>query len=368
LCPGPWNQRDGGGEPDVLKKRPVNPDFLPVVESKIVMESKFYKIFDEYEELSIRYDEKHEAVWCYFNPAPRPCFSLRMLQEMRQVQQRIIDYFESRQSESEPLISYLVIHSQIPGIYNMGGDLALFGELIRQRNRESLIEYAKQCIEICYLNSVSLHLPITTISLVEGAALGGGFESALSSNILIATENAEMGFPEVRFNLFPGMGAYSFLARKCGVAIAERLISSGDVYSARELYDQGIVTHVAEKDMGLESVEQYIRQHKSSNNCHRALQQIRLRYHPIDYRELEDITVIWADAALRMQERDLRLIDRLAQAQLKKMSSQSGRALLRTRQDRRFSRNDVTFPITTWSGEEIEVDRRQNPDRRGLQE
>lgn len=50
--------------------------------------------------------------------------------------------------------------------------------------------------------------------MVQGDAFGGGLEFALSSNILVAEQGTRLGFPEILFNLFPGMGAYTFLYRK----------------------------------------------------------------------------------------------------------------------------------------------------------
>jgi DSF synthase len=326
----------------------------------------FYRIFCDYKEISLRYDVKHRAIWCYYNPTTRPCFSPIMLQELRQVQQSIMDYFKTKSTNSETLIRYQILHSQVPGVFNLGGDLALFSKLIREKNRQKLLDYAKQCIDICYLNSVNLHLPLTTISLVEGVALGGGFESALSSNILIATENAKMGFPEIRFNLFPGMGAYSLLARACGIGIAERMLASGAIYNARELYEKGIVHHLAETGKGMESVEKFMKQHQQAGNGHRALQQVRQRYHAMDYQELSDITELWVDAALRLEDKDLRLIDRLVKAQSAKMTKQNenGTSLLRTKQDRRFVTEKKSFPLSDWSGERIMSDRRKYPERR----
>jgi DSF synthase len=328
------------------------------------MNSYFFKIFRSYREVSIRYDEKHQALWYYYNPAPRPCFSSSMLQELRQMLQSVTDYFNSRKTDSEPPIRYMILNSQVPGIFNLGGDLALFVKLIKERNRQLLLDYAKQCIDLCYLHAVNLHLPVTTISLVEGMALGGGFESALASNVLIATEDAEMGFPEIRFNLFPGMSAYSFLARTCGMLTAEKMITSGVTYSAKELYDLGVVHHLVESGNGQKSVENYIRQHRRSSNGRRALQQVGRRFHPIDYQELIDITKIWVDAALRLKDRDLRMMDRLVNAQSDKMNKQKIRSLIRTKQDRRFVSEEATFPLKGWSDEIIPFDRRKNLDRR----
>ncbi len=332
------------------------------------MNRDFFKIFRDYKEISIRYDAHHRAIWFYYNPTPRPCFSPTVLKEARQLQQSIIDYFDTKKTDSESPIRYFIQASQVPGIFNLGGDLSLFIKLIKDRNRQQLLDYSKQCIEICYLNAMNLHLPITTISLVEGVALGGGFESALSSNVLVATEDAKMGFPEIRFNLFPGMGAYSLLARIAGMTTTEKMITSGAIYSGRVLYDMGIVNHLAETGKGQKSVEKFIRQHQRSGNGRQALQQVRQRYHPIDYQELADITEIWVDAALRLEDRDLRMMDRLVRAQLTKVApdKQKKRSLLRTKQDRRFVMDEVTFPLTGWSGETIMFDRRNNSDRRLL--
>lgn len=330
------------------------------------MNRDFFRIFCDYKEINLRYDVKHRAIWCYYNPTTRPCFSLTMLQELRQVQQSIMDYFKTEKSHSESLIQYQILHSQVPEVFSFGGDLALFSKLIKEKNRPQLLEYAMGCVDICYLNSVNMHLPLTTISLVEGVALGGGFESALSSNVLIATENAEMGFPEIRFNLFPGMGAYSLLARSCGMGVAERMLTSGETYSAPKLYQMGIVHHLAETGNGAEGAEKFMRQHQQLGNGHRALQQVKQRYHPIDYQELVDITELWVDAALRMEDKDLRLIDRLVKAQSMKMTKQkeNGNSLLRTKQDRRFVTEKTAFPLFDWSGKKIMFDRRNYPERR----
>ena len=161
------------------------------------MNGDFFKIFRDYQEISLRYDAEYRAIWCYYNPTPRPCFSPLMLQEIRQWLQSVIDYFSTKNAGSDSSIRYLIVQSQVPGVFSMGGDLALISKLIKEQNSQQLLDYATQCIDVLYLYHVNLNLPLTTISLVEGAALGGGFECALSSNILIATENAEMGFPEI---------------------------------------------------------------------------------------------------------------------------------------------------------------------------
>jgi DSF synthase len=163
--------------------------------------------------------------------------------------------------------------------------------------------------------SRNLDLPLTTIALVEGDALGGGFECAISASVLVAEESARMGFPEVLFNLFPGMGAYSFLARKIGRRLAEELIVSGNLYTGRQLYDMGVVDVLAPDGAGEAAVYSFIKKHSKAANGRRAIEMIRREIQPVTHEELMRVVELWADAALRLTERDLRMMDRLVRAQ-----------------------------------------------------
>src|SRR5437588_12238317 len=159
--------------------------------------------------------------------------------------------------------------------------------------------------------SRNLDLPLTTIALVEGDALGGGFECALSASVLVAEESARMGFPEVLFNLFPGMGAYSFLARKIGRRAAEELICGGNLYTGRQLYDMGVVDVLAPDGAGEAAVYSFIKKHAKAGNGRRAIEMANREISPISYDELWRVVNIWVDAASRLTERDLRMMERL---------------------------------------------------------
>src|SRR4030095_985412 len=113
-----------------------------------------------------------------------------------------------------------------------------------------LLTYGRACIDVLYRNYVGHDLPVTTVSLVQGECLGGGFEAALSSDVIVAEKSARFGFPEILFNLFPGMGAYSFLDRKIGQKGAEELLTSGKIYSADEMFDKGVIDMVVEDGQG----------------------------------------------------------------------------------------------------------------------
>ena len=156
---------------------------------------------------------------------------------------------------------------------------------------------------------------MTTISLVQGDALGGGFEAALASSVLVAEESARMGFPEILFNMFPGMGAYSFLSRKVGRRVTEELITSGAIYSTRQLFEMGVVDVIAPDGLGEAAVYSYIKKHARSANGRRGLEAARREVEPILRDELDRVVGIWVDAAMKLTPRDLKMMDRLVRAQ-----------------------------------------------------
>jgi DSF synthase len=272
----------------------------------------------KFEQLETRFDAEQGVMWHFMRPKSRPVFNLQLLGELRAFhatieQQSGLIWNDGQESR----INYLVLGSKVPGIYNLGGDLSLFREAIVKKDRDRLMGYGRKCIDNMYPWSRNLELPLTTISLVQGEALGGGFECALSASVLVAEESARMGFPEVLFNLFPGMGAYSFLSRKVGRRLAEELITSGNLYTGRQLYDMGIVDVLAPDEAGEAAVRSFIKKHSKAGNGRRAIEAVRREIEPVTREELMRVVEIWADAALRLTERDLRMMDRLVRAQVK---------------------------------------------------
>jgi DSF synthase len=217
-------------------------------------------------------------------------------------------------------IRYYIVASKTEGVFNFGGDLALFIQLVRAQDREALSQYAKLCVRNMYSRIASYNSPMTTISLVQGEALGGGFETALSSNIIIAERSSRMGMPEILFNLFPGMGAYSLLARRLGMKRAEDMIFSGRIHTAEELHELGVVDVLADDGLGEASVYDFIRSNERRRNGMQAVFACRQHFQPVTYEELLNITNVWVAAALRLEERDLKLMSRLVSSQTKRVN------------------------------------------------
>ncbi len=262
-------------------------------------------------ELDVMYQEDTQTLWTYMRPEGRPSFTRTMLSDFENWQKLISQGFGP---DKVPL-KYLVLGSRAPGVFCFGGDLTLFQNLIRERDRKGLEHYGHRCCEILHNNMNTLDIPMLTIGLVEGAALGGGWEALMSFDYIVAERDATFGLPEIMFGLFPGMGAHAFLSRKLGSAMADRLIVSNETYSAEQMYELGLVHHLAEKGEGLNVCRDFIkksdRRHAGLVNARRAM---KLSW-DLQLDELNRITELWADAALQLSERDLKVMCRLASAQ-----------------------------------------------------
>jgi DSF synthase len=267
-------------------------------------------------QLKVNFVKEQRAMWSRWTPEPRPCFNPQLLRDIRAYYEFLSQtHGQVYDGVDDHPLEYVVLASGVPGVFNMGGDLDLFKQLIETRDRAGMLTYGRACIDVLYRNYLGHDLPLTTISLVQGECLGGGFEAALSSDIVIAEKSSRFGFPEILFNLFPGMGAYSFLDRRVGQKLTEELLTSGKIYSAEEMLTLGVIDVVAEDGQGEAEVAALIRRRSRNRNGLAALAAVRRRVHSIDFEELLHVVEIWVDSALRLNPRDLKLMHRLVNKQ-----------------------------------------------------
>jgi len=266
-------------------------------------------------EFDLHYDHDERILWCYFDFSGRPCFTPQVLEEAQHIQGLLKALSDEQVAAAEPPVRYLVLGSRVRGLWNTGGDLALFAELIRRGDQDALRRYAHACCEVGFTNATLYDLPIVSIALVQGEALGGGFEAVLSSNVIVAERRARFGLPEILFNLFPGMGALSFLSRRIAPGLAERMILSGAIYTAEQLYEQGVIDVLAADGEGVDAVYAYIGRGSKRHGAHVAVRRAQRIVNPVSLDELIGIADLWVDAAMRLGDADLRKMLRLAAAQ-----------------------------------------------------
>jgi DSF synthase len=271
------------------------------------------RIFDY---LVTNFDEEFGVMWCYANPSPRPCFTPELLSDLVKFLDGVKSAINNDLSWNKiPRIKYLVLGSYRPGVFSLGGDLSLFIDCIRKNDRKRLDEYMRLSIDVLYSTYTNMDVPLTTVALIRGNALGAGFEGALSCDYLIAERGVQLGFPEMLFNMFPGMGAYSFLARRISTVDVEKMILSGRIYSAEELHEMGVVDVLSENGSGLSETSRFIHRHRRNQNTRKAILKIRHRVNPVTLEELLDIGEIWVDAAMSLSDRELNIMERLIRSQ-----------------------------------------------------
>lgn len=249
----------------------------------------------------------------------RPCCRTEMLEDMWTFMSSMTLRDSQRQSGR---LRSLVLASDASA-FNLGGDLELFSQLIRDNNRERLLAYARRCIEGVHHLHTGFGGDVRTIALLQGDALGGGLEMALACHTIVAEEGVDMGLPEVLFGLFPGMGAYSFLCKRVTPQLAEKIILEGNIYSSEEMHRMGVVDVLVPKGHGEAAVRDILRQQQRAPHSYLAMNAVRNIAQPVGYDELMGVTEVWVDTALALGDKSLRTMDRIVKAQMRRSKAEA---------------------------------------------
>ena len=263
-----------------------------------------------YKYIRLEWNEEMAAIRVSTCVKPIQCYSLAAMAELQRVFSDI--------AESNGLVRHYVMTSDVPGVFNFGGDLSLFVLLIRARDLESLSLYGRRCVDLVWWMENASQLGVHTTVLVQGDTLGGGLESVMPFHKVIFERSAQAGFPEVLFNLFPGMGAWNFTIRKSSFAVANEMILSGRLYTAEQLQRRHLVDMVVEDGEGEEAIQTVLRSVHPRLRGTLAALEARRKAAPITHASLMEIVEQWTVAAMQLTDRDLRLMERLARAQVRK--------------------------------------------------
>jgi len=298
----------------------------------------------EYKYLRLQWSPTYSALRLRTFVKPIQCYSLAAMSEL----QSVFSYI----SENPGLVKHYVMSSDVQGVFNFGGDLSLFVLLIRARDLESLRMYGRRCIELVWWMENASKLGVHTTVLVQGDTLGGGLESVMPFHKVIFERSAQAGFPEVLFNLFPGMGAWNFTIRKAGFSIANEMILSGRLYTAEKLQRRQLVDVVVDDGEGEAAIEATIAAVNPRLRGTLAALEARRQAAPVTYEALMTIVDQWAHTAMQLTDRDLRLMERLSRAQARKAGGGSAGAvdeIKRIELDTAWGEERGTG-ITVWGG------------------
>jgi len=271
------------------------------------------RLLFNYQQLDVSWEPELQTLWALNAFPDKPNCNEVYLREFDHLLHFIKQQFDVPGSP----LKYKVQGSHFPGIYNLGGDLALFADCVERRDYDTLLQYGYLCVDIIQRMWNCCNMDYINIAMVQGDAMGGGFEGLLCYDVVIAERQAKFALPEIKFGLFPGMGAMSLLSRKLGPVAAQKMLMEGKIYTADELYSLGIVTQVCEPGEGEKAVRTYIAHNRHLHTCHTAIYKAGRRAGPLPIDELRDIVASWAATAMTVSAANIRMMRRLAAAQLR---------------------------------------------------
>lgn len=271
----------------------------------------FYEAGDM-SQLAAYYEEGRNIMWMMLRSEPRPCFNQGLLSEILHLARIARD--------SGLRFDFWVTGSQVPELFNVGGDLSYFVDAIRSGQRDTLMSYARSCIDCIWEMYNGFGTGAISISMIEGSALGGGLEAALAHHYVFAQKDVKLGFPEIAFNLFPGMGGYSLVARRAGMNVAEELISTGETHTAEWFAQRGLVDQIFEPGEAYLATRTFVDVMRPKLNGIRAMIRARQRVLPLTRAELMDITEDWVRSTFTIETKDLAYMERLVVLQNRRVS------------------------------------------------
>lgn len=176
----------------------------------------------------------------------------------------------------------LILRSGLTSGFCAGADLReLYEQLNNRPEREheaALREFIDRIHEV--MNRLDM-LPLTTIGVINGVCFGGGFELALTCDILIAEKNARFAFPELRLGIIPGFGGIPRLKRETANGVVRDLLLTGRSINAKKANGVGLVSQVVPVGDGLRAAWATARQatkfdREASRACKRFMKTLPL--------------------------------------------------------------------------------------------
>lgn len=152
------------------------------------------------------------------------------------------DFLDSQASTAHSLI----IHSEVAAGFCAGADLRELYERSKVMERKEAAAGVRDfLVRIHRVSNTIDASPLTTIAAVNGVCFGGGFELALTCDLIVADKMARFCFPELRLGLIPGFGGIPRLKRDIGNGIVRDLLLTGRSINATRAHEIGLVSQVA---------------------------------------------------------------------------------------------------------------------------
>ncbi|RJL51729.1 MULTISPECIES: crotonase/enoyl-CoA hydratase family protein [Pectobacterium] len=268
----------------------------------MVMTARNPERYDIYKDCSAFYHPDFQSFEVMLGSESPPFFSTERVDAMLDGMTKIA-HGELTCSAS---LNFFVLRSGYPDVFNLGADLDMFYLLAEEKNRDKLRLYADKCVDLIHYLYHGINKSITTISLVEGDCIGGGFEAALACDYLIATESSNFSFPEIKLGIFPGMGAASIMSRVLRKGDYQRIFLSGEMFSAQQLFEMGLVSQVVPDGQGEYALRAFLKR-MNTPACYQ-LSRIYKYSKMLPISELHFFAEQWVEGIMNLNRRQLALI------------------------------------------------------------
>jgi enoyl-CoA hydratase len=160
--------------------------------------------------------------------------------------------FASALDDLETEAHSLILYSELKCGFCAGADLRELYEQSQTMEKSQAARGVRDFLERIHrvLNRIDA-APLTTIAAVHGVTFGGGFELALTCDLIIADKMARFCFPELRLGLIPGFGGIPRLKRDLGNAVVRDLLLTGRSFNATKAQQIGLVSQVVSEGEAL---------------------------------------------------------------------------------------------------------------------
>jgi DSF synthase len=247
------------------------------------------------------------------SPSPRACVTREVLDGVHVA----LTWIRAANADGADCVRHVILTSDTPGVFSLGGDLDHFADCIQRGDRETMLKYALDCVHMGHVFNTGFAGTVSTTSVVKGLALGGGLEGAACCQTIICEEGSVLQLPEIKFGMFPGMGAISYLTRRAPAQDVRRMVETGEAVDLDAALSIGMIDDLTPKGAGMAAAHQ--RNERLAQGFHGRMATryaMALAQGP-SLHELETIARSWVDVAFKIDPRDIRLMQRLAGQQLR---------------------------------------------------
>lgn len=274
-------------------------------------------------QICLEYEADTKLLWITLLPEPKPVFTLPSIESVLKVQRAIRTLWG--RAADRPVL-FLAYRGRGP-VFSLGGDLDYYLDCLRANDREGLHAYAASAAKVIELNRNGIEGCVLTLATIHAKALGGGIDPARACNVMVAEEQASFCYPEVNYNHFP-ISAVPILSRHAGFIEAEKILLSGNDFSAAEFASRGVLDAVVPAGHGEDWIRNYARMSLPTHAARVSIIAAINRQAGDIVGELASAVSDWVSHILTLKPLEISKLQRIAAAQERMLGRLVGRGVV----------------------------------------